>query len=410
MHDPLTFEARLADAYARYVAEAPTDFDAVAIARRAIETRPRVALSGLGLAVGRATRLVLIAGLLVAAAIAVAALAGRLNLLTAPMPSDSPAPSPASSVAVPPASPTFEPAAAMPREVWGDWLADVEGIPSLPAADHRIQLSLTWQDGLTAWVQINRAGVQVLHSTSVAAAAGEIRLRASDALSGCPAGDEGRYGWSRSADGLILTLAPVEEACTLRATTLGRTWTRSLGAVNDGRRGIVNYFDPAIEITLPAGIWAAGGSDLAADLRGPNGFELIAVQDPRGFAAPCSDNGGAAISIGPTADAFVAYMRGLPDFTVTTTEYQMDGLRAVHLAVETSAETVCPGGQVFKFQSPDVTAPTGWSITPGDPDSIWIVEVPGHAYLLQYLGQDLTEADELDVLSTVHFVEALPTS
>lgn len=408
MHDPLTFEARLADAYARYMAEAPIEFDAVAIARGAIETRPRVAPSGLGLAVGRSMRLVLIAVLLVAAAVAVAVLAGRLNLLNAPTPSDSPAPSPVSSAAVPAA--TLEPAAAMPREVWGDWLADIGEIPGLPAADQRIQLSLTWQDGLTAWVQINRSGVQVLHSTSVAAAAGEIRLRASDALSGCSVGDEGRYGWSRSADGLTLVLTPVAEACALRATTLGRTWTRSLGAVNDGRRGIVNYFDPAIEITLPTSVWAAGGSDEAADLRGSNGFELIAVRDPRGFADPCSQTGGAAVSIGASADAFVTYMRGLPGFIVTTTEHEIDGLRAVHLSIETSAETVCPGGQVFKFQSPDVTAPMGWSITPGDPDSIWIVDLPGHAYLLQYLGPDLTEADELDVLSTVHFVQALPTS
>jgi hypothetical protein len=409
MHDPRTFEAHLADAYARYVAEAPTEFDAVAITRRAAETRPLVSPSGLGVSVGRSMRLVLIAGLLVAAAFAVAALAGRLNLFT-PMPSDSPATTPVASAPAPAASPTVEPAVAMPREVWGDWLADVGDIPGLPAADPRIQLSLTWQDGLTEWVQINGAGVQVLHSTSVLAAAGEIRLRASDALSGCSLGDEGRYGWRRSADGLILALTPLEDACALRATTVGRTWTRSLGAVNDGRRGIVNYFDPAIEITLPEGLWAAGGSDLAADIRGPNGFELIAVQDPRGFADPCSDNGGAPVSIGPTADAFTTYMRALPGFTVTTTEHQIDGLRAVHLSVKTSVATVCPGGRVFEFQSPVVTAPVGWSVAPGDTDSMWIIEASDHAYLLQYLGPGLTEATELDVLTTVHFVAVLPTS
>jgi hypothetical protein len=409
MHDPLTFEARLADAYARYVAEAPTEFDAVAITRHAIETRARVAPSGLGLSIGRSMRLVLIAGLLVAAAIAVAALAGRLNLLT-PRPSDSPAPSPVASGPLPAASPTVEPAAAMPREVWGDWLADVGEIPGLPAADPRIQLSLTWQDGLTEWVQINGAGVQVLHSTSIVAAAGEIRLRASDALSGCSLGDEGRYGWSRSADGLILALTPLDDACALRATTLGRTWTRSLGAVNDGRRGIVNYFDPAIEITLPEGVWAAGGADRSADMRGPNGLELIAIQDPRGFAEPCSPSGGAPIAVATGADAFVAYMRGLPGVTITTAERQIDGLRAVHLRIETSSGSACPGGLLWKFQSPDVTAPAGWSITAGDSDSIWLVDVSAHTYLLQYLGSDLSEADELDVLATAHLVQTLPTS
>jgi hypothetical protein len=201
----------------------------------------------------------------------------------------------------------------------------------------------------------------------------------------------------------------IDDACALRGTTLGRTWVRSLGAVNDGRRGIVNYFDPAIEITLPPAVWGAGGTDRAADITGSNGFELIAIQDPNGFAEPCSQTGGAPVSIGPTADAFVAYMKGLPGFAVTATEHDIDGLRAVHLSIVTNPQISCPGGRIFKFQSSEVTAPRSWSITPGDPDSVWIVEVPGHAYLLQYLGPGLTGAAEEDVLSTVHFVHALPT-
>ena len=53
----------------------------------------------------------------------------------------------------PTASPTRAPAAAaMPAEILGDWLADVDTLPGLGQVGPRIQLSLDWQNGTSAWL------------------------------------------------------------------------------------------------------------------------------------------------------------------------------------------------------------------------------------------------------------------
>jgi hypothetical protein len=297
---------------------------------------------------------------------------------------------------------------AMPAEVRGDWLADVQTIPSIGQVGPRIQLSLDWEFGLTAWIQ-TYTGSQVLKSASMAASPGEIHLATADATWYCDLQSEGRYHWTRSADGLYLTLTALEDACTVRATTLGRTWVRSLGAVNDGRAGIVNYFNPAIQMTLPADRYAAGGGFEAADLAGDAGNQFIAVKDPAGFDAPCSRTGGAHIVIGKTRAAFSAYLSGLTGFTPTTTEHVIDGLPATHLDIPTSKDVACDGGRVFEFAPSDLAAGPSWFIAQGDRDSIWLAEKQGHLYLLQYIGDKVTPAEEEAVMSTIHFVDKLPT-
>jgi hypothetical protein len=103
-------------------------------------------------------------------------------------------------------------------------------------------------------------------------------------------------------------------------------------------------------------------------------------------------------------------MKSLPGFTVTTTEHQIDGHRAVHLAIATSKSVTCPGGHIQEFRPNDPTVTAGWFITPGDPDSVWIVEIPGHTVLLQYLGASVTATDEENLFSTIKFLDKLPTS
>jgi hypothetical protein len=347
-------------------------------------------------------RLILVAAL---AAVATALFGGTVLFsggsgLSAPQPtapSRSPSPSPAASSAP----------AALPDEVLGDWLADVDTIPTIGKVGPRIQLSMDWQNGLTAWVQTAN-GNQILMSSSVAANPGEIRLATAEGNPSCPSPSEGTYRWNRSADGLYLTLTLVDDGCAARATTVGRTWVRSLGAVNDGRSGVVNYFDPAIQVTLPADRYAAGGGFEAASLEGDGGNSFIAVKDPAGFRDPCSRTGGTHIEIGRTRAAFAAYLSGLTGFTPTATESVIDGLPATHLDIPTNADVPCDGGRVFEFASSDLAADSSWFIRQGDRDSIWLVEKDGHLYLLQYIGENVTLAQEEAVMSTVQFIDELP--
>ena len=300
---------------------------------------------------------------------------------------------------------------ALPAEFLGDWLADVGTIPNLGPAGPRVQLSLDWKDGMTAWVQTNSGDRVVLDSESVTPSAGEIRLVTTKSNAGCVVGDEGRYRASRSADGMFLAITPIADACATRAATLGRTWVRSLGAVNDGRHGIVNYFTPAIEITLPALRFGAGGVSEAADIRTDSGLTLIGVKNPSGYQSPCAAAGGGRSPITPTAAAFIAYARHLPGFKIKTTDLTIDGHRATHLSITTSASIDCPSAEVFEFGPNDVAITDGgyWSVKPGDADSIWLVEVGKDLYLLQYRGPDVSPATEEQVLSTVHFIDKLPT-
>ena len=300
---------------------------------------------------------------------------------------------------------------ALPAEFLGDWLADVGTIPNLGPAGPRVQLSLDWKDGMTAWVQTNSGDRVVLDSESVTPSAGEIRLVTTKSNAGCLVADEGRYRASRSADGMFLAITPIADACATRAATLGRTWVRSLGAVNDGRHGIVNYFSPAIEITLPALRFGAGGVSEAAEIRTDSGLTLIAVKNPSGYTSPCAAAGGGRSPIAPSSAAFIAYARDLPGFKVKTTDLLIDGRRATHLSITTSASINCPNAEVFEFGPNDLAITDGgyWTVKPGDPDSIWLVEVGKDLYLLQYRGPDVSQAIEKQVLSTIHFVDKLPT-
>jgi hypothetical protein len=320
--------------------------------------------------------------------------------------------SPSSQIASPVASAPPSPSsnlAALPEEVWGDWLADVGSIPDLAPIGPRIQLSMDWQDGLHVWVQTNQ-GSQVFRSGSATPAAGEIRLITTEGSRGCRVGDDGRYRAKRSTDGMFLTVTPIVDACVARATMFGRTWVRSLGAVNDGRHGIVNYFSPAIEITLPSARFAAGGAPEAADINSESGFSLTAVKNPSGYTKPCATAGGSRSPIDPTAAAFVAYARHLPGFTVKTNDLTIDGHRATHLSITTKASVDCPNDEVFEFGPNDVNVTDGgyWSLKSGDPDSIWLVDVGKDLYLLQYRGPDVSDTIAERVLSTIHFVDKLP--
>ena len=236
--------------------------------------------------------------------------------------------------------------------------------------------------------------------------AGELRLRAKATI-GCPVDTEGRYAWTRSTDGLFLTLDLIEDGCPARATSLARTWTRSLGAVNDGRHGVINYFSPAIQVVLPEGRWAAGGAFEGADISEDSGLNIIAVKNPAGLSDPCSTDGGNHVAIDPTIATFSDYLGSIPGFTLAPTALEIDGHEAVHLAITTSADVGCE--KIFEWATSDLSDSHNWFITPGDPDSLWLVQVDADLYLIAYLGPRVTLADQEAVMSSIRFVDELPT-
>ena len=174
--------------------------------------------------------------------------------------------------------------------------------------------------------------------SSVTAQLGEIHLVSTEGQAGgCSVGDEGRYTWTRSADGLFLTLTKVEDACPARAAILARTWVHPLDAVNDGGPGVIPFADRWLQATLPSMRFAMSGPNEAPDIhlfddQAPS-VRLVVIKDSRGFAKPCSTSDHTTVSIPQTTAGFVAYVRSLPGLTVKTTNATVGGRPAVHVQV-----------------------------------------------------------------------------
>jgi hypothetical protein len=305
------------------------------------------------------------------------------------------------------ASPT---ASAFPTALRSGWIADVGQIPALGNTDPRALLRVT-RDGTTLDVTFPADHTtSQLASQPVAGAADELDLAAIGSGSGCAAGDAGRYHATISSDGLFLTLAAVSDACASRGTVLARTWARSLDGPSAGGRGVVAAFDPSFWITLPAATYTAEiGPDAAALTSATPDRTLFAVKNPAGYADPCSNSGGAKIQVPHTIAAFSAYLDSLPGLTVQSESIQIDGRAAAHLTIPVATPASCASGVVNEWTQGDVAASGGWHINNGDTDVVYLVEVGSDLYLLQWLGSGVLPAEELAVLSTVHFVNGIPT-
>ncbi len=48
-------------------------------------------------------------------------------------------------------------------------------------------------------------------------------------------------------------------------------------------------------------------------------------------------------------------------------------------------------------------------VTPGMPHSLWIIDVDGPTYIVWYEGEGVTAADEQAVISSLKFLDKLPT-
>jgi len=329
-----------------------------------------------------------------------------------PGPSSTPTPSPSISSA-----PAYSTA---PNGTWGDWEAETDtALPGLTGVTGRIQLSINWDGGADAWVQ-TQAGDLVLGSNVLVGPADEIRFIATTRDVGCVLGDVGRYHWSRSADGLYLTLSAIEDGCAPRATAFGRTWVHALDAVNDGGLGVIPFSTRWIQATLPSIRFAMGGSTESPDIHtfdagGPS-ITLLVIKDPVGFAKPCSTTTQATVAIPRTTAGFVSYVRGLPGFNATTANSAVDGRPAVHLTVTPKATSPCGSRDMAAFHSMNAPAQTlpgqgaegEWDVGHGSRHSFWIVDVDADTYLFWYEGEGVTTQDEQAVISSVKFLDNLP--
>lgn len=344
------------------------------------------------------------------AAVAVAFVGGAILLSRATPPSVGATPSPIASPTATPA-PTLLSTVPAPQTTWGDWVADVD--LHLPNQGPRIQLSINWDGGKTAWIQTNYdTGTQVYNSEFLAAPDGQLAFVSQVTADGCRANDIGTYTWSRSADGEFLTLTPINDDCANRATAIGRTWVHTLSAVTDGGRGVLPVNN--LELTVPHQRLGLGGRANAADLTntftGGPFLEFLAMRDPDTFGAPCAATATArkpAIG-GPTAAAAVAYVQSLPGFSVKTEATTIDGHPATHLVATPKAGATCAAGKVYLFPFIEATG-DDWTIDVGTPLSVWVTETGGHAWLFWYRADGLNPADEASVIASIHFITQLPT-
>jgi len=298
----------------------------------------------------------------------------------------------------------------VPAVLRQDWEADVAS-GDLPAlGDHETQIQLSFGfDTSDEWIQTGFGPMSTVVQRSSASADGPdgVRLVSTETPGGCARGDDARYRWTTTGNGLFLTLTAVSDPCASRRSTLERTWVHSLGARNLGGPGVLSDLHPNIQVTLPAASWSASGETGAANVESDSN-QFVAIKDPAGFSAPCSADGGRHISEPSTIAGYTAYIQSIAGFHVTSTNATIGGKPAVHLVVTTAPQPNC-AAKIFEFAPNKLASSGGWFITPGDTDTVWLVQVGKDLYLLQWLGNGVTLADEQSVLATVQFIDKLPT-
>ena len=412
------FEARLERAARRIADEAVRPIDAVEIANAAMRASALDAQRSSAVSRGRQMR----AALAVIATL-VLAVAG-LSLIVLRQASDAGPPPPSSSPSPGPASATPAPSVgAGTTGNGGIWLADRPANLSFGSSSEptRMTLAMTTPD-LTIAINSGSDSTGWLLSSYDTDGGGNIQLRTLDAapgsqqvtvdgtqLAACVAGDEGLYASTQSVDGMLLTLTPVSEDCASRQAVFARTWSRSLGVPGGGGGlGVIDAFEPPFTVNLPTGNYQVDRSIDAMTIHQdfPE-FQFLAFKDPQGFLDPCDRSKG-RFEIAPGADAFVDYFQQLDGFTVDSTEeLQVDGIRAVKLVVQANDDASCPDGMLWEWQPKAETSEYGWFLRPGVTDSLYIVEHPAGTLMFEVL--PAPNPIEQDVISTIQFLDALPT-
>jgi len=303
--------------------------------------------------------------------------------------------------------------AAAPTNSLGDWqaISDVD-VLGMIRPSQRIQLSIDWSSAASTWIQ-TEAGEVLLKSDTLSAPPTGINLVTSTGSEsiGCAPGEIGRYAWSRTADGLFLSLSAIDDACANRRAVMSRTWVHSQSAVTDGKTGVFPFEGDWLKMTLPNqrfGLSGSGGLSYLHPMEGPD-RTLLAISDPMGIDAPCGATR-QAIPIPTTTAGFVSYVRGLPGFTASTKTATVAGRSAVHVTLSPKGSATCVNGEIFAFHGTDASASDAeWSLAVGQPHSLWIVDLNGHTGLFVYEGADVAPDEETSVISSFQLLTELPT-
>jgi hypothetical protein len=196
----------------------------------------------------------------------------------------------------------------------------------------------------------------------------------------CPATQAGRYAWSLSAGGTVLTVLPGRDPCEMRSTLLPGTWFRTdCTNVDDQCLGVLEagtyrsqYVDPrvkngawipnfgAVTYTVPAG-WANSGdfpsvfvltpgTDYAnetAEGPAPGAIhELRLVTQPAAAIQDGTCEANDDPTVGRTVDALVAWLRARPSLEVGRAEpITIDGHsgQLLDIRLDPSWTASCPG-------------------------------------------------------------------
>jgi hypothetical protein len=404
---------------------------AVAAVLQAVETTPQVRRpirwpSWRPTTMTRITMLAVLAGTV---AIAIGALV---------MSGGSPGPAPTVAPSTLPSSSPSTSLGALPAPLLGGWVAPSRGttIENLNAG---IESALGGNASVTTIVLIDgddssatapefwldRRGTPLLPSRVTEESPGVVRFTmANSADPDCLTGDEGAYRWSQTADGRWLTLELVEDACEARAEILAGTWQRSLAHDSPGGPGIAATLEPFLTFTLPLDAYKGRGLGTLDEVvidRTDDRMSFKVWKDLDGFVDPCDRSKG-RLDIDPGMDAFLAYLRNDPRFTVTEEqEFDIDGHRAVRVDFQLGANLSEPCHD-FDGDPANKTGVLLWA--PGadpDPDYFWNGELdtPGTIVVTEVAGATLAFesvlvepngdfSTDFAVLDTVRFLDTLP--
>ena len=137
---------------------------------------------------------------------------------------------------------------------------------------------------------------------------------------------------------------------------------------------------------------------------------LVIITDPFGIDAPC----GATrhpIGIDKTPAAFVAYVRTLPGFTVATEQATVSGLPATHVTITPKGSAPCQtDGSIVAFAA-IFHRPFGRICDLWRSGAFRCGSSTGRSEtnLFLYGGDAVTPAEEASVISSLEFLDALPT-
>ena len=329
-----------------------------------------------------------------------------------------PSPSPSTSAAAS-ASPGPVPAA-----VKGGWTAASRGTALEDPTLTTIVFGGSAVDNFAPQFSVDRPGfVRSLGSNVVEESLGVLRFTLSSSSdANCQMRDTGTYRWSTSTDGQWLTLDPIEDTCAARSEILPGTWQRNLGFTNEGGPGVAVNFQPYMTFTLPAEHWKgneyAETDTLVLD-NGDGTADLRIWKDPDGFVDACDRDAG-RLDLEPGIDAFLAYLRDSPQFTVIDeTELTVDGRRAVEVEIRLGDEIKQPcapldGNEADRrgilLWASHAAVGAFWNGVFGDHWSLVVTEVDGVTLLMEIVRQDgSTWPVDRSVVDSIRFLDALPT-